>query len=87
MSDNNKVPYSVHVHFHGTPTPEFLEAFNRMLDIASAAADSSILNGEIRESCEEFCQCKNPQQSTLTNGDVKCVLCGKLTWQNSLERT
>ena len=47
----------------------------------------AVLNGEIRESCGEFCQCENPQQSTLTNGDVKCVLCGKLTWRNSQERT
>jgi len=58
MSDNNEVPYSVHVHFHGTPTPEFLEAFNRMLDIAAAAADSLILNGEIRESCEICPHCE-----------------------------
>ena len=40
MTEQENIPYTVHVHFHGTPTPEFLEVFKRMLDIAAKAADN-----------------------------------------------
>jgi hypothetical protein len=70
----NEIPVEIHE-----------ELWNNLVNVSCAY--QKILNGEIRESCKEFCQCSNPQQETLTNGDVKCVLCGKLTWQNSLERT
>nr|WP_319268264.1 hypothetical protein [uncultured Draconibacterium sp.] len=46
MEENKSKVHSVHVHFHGTPTPEFMEAFNRMLDIAAEAADKAFLNEE-----------------------------------------
>lgn len=46
-----------------------------------------ILNGEIRESCGEFCNCQNPSIYVSVTGQTLCANCGKLYIQNSQERT
>ena len=39
--------YQVHIHFHGTPSPELLAALEKMCDIAAKQAD--VLQKETRE--------------------------------------
>lgn len=49
--------------------------------------DVEKLNGEIRESCGEFCICQNPSIYVSVPGQPLCANCGKLYIQNSQERT
>jgi hypothetical protein len=51
------------------------------------AAAISILNGEIRESCEEFCKCGILRTLSIRRGKPYCSMCDKPIKQNSLERT
>lgn len=34
MEENNDKGYTVHVHFNSEPSPEFMEAFEKMCDLA-----------------------------------------------------